>query len=205
MKLLENSSPSLLCIADKDLPELHFGRNSIQRPWELQHLEFHLSRLTALTKLVFCHFSEPGHHVSTQTLAWVKELVLYDCLLTAPTFFEPGALTSLQRLHLEKCEADWPEYDTTRDQEEDLLEIDTAYHNSVEKRESELHMAATALLSLPQLSQISGDYPVNDGYLSKQLGSAWERSAVLRSDLGLTFSSEDKEVEDFYVDVWTKA
>ena len=203
MKIQDDSDPRLLCIADEDLSELYLGEFRLKQAWALEVVESHLSRLTALTKLAFNDFSGPGALVTAETLASVKELALYNCFLTAPTFFMPGAMTSLQTLHLEGCEAVWPDYETTYD-EEDNFRSHPSYYKALKKRKPELRTAATALLSLPQLSQISGDYAVKEVFLREQMGSSWECSFVLRSDLGIIYPPEHYYKESDCVKVWTR-
>lgn len=199
----------MLGIVDKTLPELHLRSWSSTEPGDDETFRFHLSRFTALTKLV-CHdlANPPEPLVPTKTLRTVEELVLSHSSLAPPTFFEPATLISLQKLHLEGFARDEFEFyfDDHNDMDDllnDMHESDffTILQKKVEVRNSERHEAVTALLSLPKLSQITGDYEFIDKYIVEHMSESWDCSRVLRSDLGLEVFTL---VDDCYLALCTK-
>ena len=160
---LSGSSPGFLRIAGEDLSELHLAGTLSTKDKTLD-LQTSLQRFTSLTRLVISDFKS-GSVLPRQTVAPVVELVIIGCFNPESMISEPDALTSLRSLHVEveHCPYEFPYLDDWKDNSED--------------RKSELQRVATALLSLPKLSQISGRCRLINEYMAEHLLS-WKRSKV---------------------------
>ena len=176
-------------IASKDLPELHLAEDTFPED-KSPDLESSLCRFTSLTRLVIDDY-ESRLALTRQTLAPIAELVVIDSTYPESIICELDGLTSLQKLHLEAPKPEWEECGWGHSKYDE-------YEHDSEERKSELQRAATALLSLPQLSQVTGECKLISEYLAKHL-SSWKRCDVSSRDLKVPYKSGDRKLP-----MWTK-
>lgn len=169
-------------MADAKLPELCLYRPEDRALW-LSTTYRHLSRLTALTKLVICAVQD-AEELSLPPLDSLVELLVYGVGYMQQRLYEYGPLTSLQKLHWENCEVVWP------DDEPQTPEQFEIYEEEVEEYDSQLLLAATALQDLPQLRQISGRGKLIDEFML-QSSHQWRCTEVSSTAMGLPCQNRD--------------
>lgn len=172
-------------MADENLPELYLAGISLTEDESLD-FEESLQRFTSLTRLVFDAYESSKIWLARQTSAPIAELVVID-LFNPEDFCEFDALSSLQSLHLEAHISKGLSHFYFGE-----------YQDDAEQRESELQRAATALLSLPQLSKISGECKLISEYVVQHL-HGWKQCEISSRALNLP-----KETKDRKLPMWVK-
>lgn len=119
-----------------------------------------LASMTSLTRLELVRFKghadvKPLHHLL------LIELVLIDCPAMAPVFLAPGALTALQKLHIEETRRAHM-YNNS----EEMLDLEPQPTSK-----EELRKLGEAILSLPCLHQLSGHSRIIDEGMEGKLDS----------------------------------
>ena len=196
LKLFQ-SSRGFLRVASEDLSELHLAGKPPTESYfpgdKSLELNTSLQRFTSLTRLVI-DACEPGLRLPRQTLAPIAELFVVDSINPESIISEADALASLQSVHVEaQAGSVFGSYEFPYE-----YGYQYEYQDDSEERKSELQRAATALLSLPQLGQISGSCRLLDEYLAKHL-SSWKRCLVSSRVLNVP---RRKGVQNFWM--WTK-
>lgn len=188
MKIID-SSPGFLRVADAKLPDLHFEGGNFFASTQLAYR--HLSCLNSLSKLVICGLDSDASNQILPHLSSIVELVLIDVTWEG-MFSKFGPLTSLEKLHWEKCETGRLEY--AREWSDDYCyyspeEIEEMEQVQIEY-ESQLLLEATSLQDSPQLRQISGNGELIERYLEQSLYD-WYYSEVSSTALGLPLEERD--------------
>lgn len=126
-----------------------------------------IADMTALTRLELVRFNgrrgvKPLCHLP------LVELVLIDCPAMTHVFFGSGALTALQKLHIEETQRDHGYYNRALmyNSASELMNRKRAF-----SRRQEMRWLGRAILSLPCLHQLSGQSRVFDEGMAGQLAS----------------------------------
>ena len=142
---MDCSDSDYLQLAEASLEDLEYSRPPNEKTFRMPNAG-KLATLTALTRLVLFATHGPLQPFPLSCLAKLKELVLIDCRRLHTALFVPGALQSLQRLHIEGSEGCYYcQY----------VEYISEYVASAEEY-ADLRKAGELIVSLPQLRQVSG-------------------------------------------------